>query len=125
MSSAVKLESVICDSGEQPDYTSVNGQVESSKRLNVVRKILDGFRKQAEWSAIKTSIGAVRRVASGRYSKSNRAVDMEEKREHGSGRKSGPLLSGTAYCLSSCCMIMLNKVVLSSYSFNAGVSLML
>ncbi|KAJ8559485.1 hypothetical protein K7X08_003543 [Anisodus acutangulus] len=125
VSSAVKLESVICDSGEQPDYTSVNGQVESAKRLNVVRKLLDGFRRQGEWSAIKTSIGAVRRVVSDRYSKSNRAVDMEEKKEHGSGRKSGPLLSGTAYCLSSCCMIMLNEVVLSSYSFNAGVSLML
>ncbi|GAV74464.1 TPT domain-containing protein [Cephalotus follicularis] len=51
-------------------------------------------------------------------------VDEDEKREHGLGRKSGPLLSGTAYCISSCCMILLNKVVLSSYNFNAGISLM-
>ena len=50
--------------------------------------------------------------------------DGNEKRGHGSAKKSGPLLSGTAYCISSCSMILLNKVVLSSYNFNAGVSLM-
>lgn len=66
MSSAVKLESVICQNGEEPDYTSVNGKVAFAKRLNVVRKILEGFRRQGDWSAIKTSIGAVRRVASNR-----------------------------------------------------------
>lgn len=66
MSSAVKLESVICQNGEEPDYTSVNGKVAFAKRLNVVRKILEGFRRQGDWSAIKTSIGAVRRVAGNR-----------------------------------------------------------
>ncbi|KAF7834149.1 GDP-mannose transporter GONST1 isoform X1 [Senna tora] len=35
------------------------------------------------------------------------------------------LLSGLAYCLSSCSMILINKFVLSSYDFNAGISLML
>jgi len=35
------------------------------------------------------------------------------------------LLSGFAYCLSSCSMILVNKYVLSSYDFNAGISLML
>lgn len=35
------------------------------------------------------------------------------------------LLSGLAYCLSSCSMILVNKFVLSSYDFNAGISLML
>ncbi|XP_074565397.1 GDP-mannose transporter GONST1-like isoform X2 [Curcuma longa] len=34
-------------------------------------------------------------------------------------------LSGLAYCLSSCSMILVNKVVLSGYDFNAGISLML
>lgn len=48
----------------------------------------------------------------------------DEKREHGLERKTGPLVSGTAYCVSSCSMILLNKVVLSSYGFNAGISLM-
>lgn len=35
------------------------------------------------------------------------------------------LLSGLAYCMSSCSMILINKYVLSSYDFNAGISLML
>ncbi|XP_058089764.1 GDP-mannose transporter GONST1 [Magnolia sinica] len=35
------------------------------------------------------------------------------------------LLSGLAYCVSSCSMILVNKFVLSSYDFNAGISLML
>ncbi|XP_061368304.1 GDP-mannose transporter GONST1-like [Gastrolobium bilobum] len=35
------------------------------------------------------------------------------------------LLAGLAYCLSSCGMILVNKFVLSSYDFNAGISLML
>ncbi|KAL9229477.1 hypothetical protein vseg_004939 [Gypsophila vaccaria] len=35
------------------------------------------------------------------------------------------LVSGLAYCISSCSMILINKCVLSSYDFNAGISLML
>ncbi|MED6156391.1 GDP-mannose transporter gonst1 [Stylosanthes scabra] len=35
-----------------------------------------------------------------------------------------PFFSGLAYCLSSCTMILINKFVLSTYDFNAGVSLM-
>ncbi|CAN4092504.1 unnamed protein product [Withania somnifera] len=35
------------------------------------------------------------------------------------------LLSGIAYCISSCSMILVNKYVLSSYNFRAGISLML
>ncbi|XP_042493312.1 GDP-mannose transporter GONST1-like isoform X1 [Macadamia integrifolia] len=35
------------------------------------------------------------------------------------------LLSGLAYCISSCSMILINKFVLSSYDFSAGISLML
>ncbi|KAK0606417.1 hypothetical protein LWI29_037530 [Acer saccharum] len=34
------------------------------------------------------------------------------------------LLSGLAYCISSCSMILVNKFVLSSYDFNAGITLM-
>ncbi|KAK1288965.1 GDP-mannose transporter GONST2 [Acorus calamus] len=34
-----------------------------------------------------------------------------------------PLLSGMAYSISSCNMILLNKVVLSSYGFNAAMTL--
>ncbi|XP_043715317.1 GDP-mannose transporter GONST1-like [Telopea speciosissima] len=35
------------------------------------------------------------------------------------------LLSGLAYCISSCSMILINKFVLYSYDFNAGIFLML
>ncbi|WOL04499.1 GDP-mannose transporter GONST1-like isoform X1 [Canna indica] len=35
------------------------------------------------------------------------------------------LLSCLAYCISSCSMLLVNKFVLSSYNFNAGISLML
>lgn len=34
------------------------------------------------------------------------------------------LVSGLAYCLCSCSMILLNKLVLSGYNLNAGISLM-
>ncbi|KAM7276519.1 hypothetical protein ACFE04_018385 [Oxalis oulophora] len=36
-----------------------------------------------------------------------------------------PLLSGLAYCISSCSMILVNKFLLSAYNFNAGIFLML
>ncbi|KAK1326036.1 GDP-mannose transporter GONST2 [Acorus calamus] len=39
--------------------------------------------------------------------------------------RSGPHLSGMAYSISSCSMILLNRVVLSSYGFNAAIALML
>ncbi|KAI8523610.1 hypothetical protein RHMOL_Rhmol13G0087700 [Rhododendron molle] len=105
----------------EPDFVSVNGVVKIGERTNVVRKILNGFRRQGN------------RVAPDRGSWGTEApgddtvellVDEDENREHGSRKLSAPLLAGTAYCISSCSMIVLNKVVLSSYSFNAGISLM-
>ncbi|KAE8788259.1 GDP-mannose transporter GONST1 [Hordeum vulgare] len=35
------------------------------------------------------------------------------------------LLSGSAYCIASCSMILVNKFVLSGYGFNAGIFLMI
>lgn len=35
------------------------------------------------------------------------------------------LVSGLAYCITSISMILVNKLVLSGYDFNAGISLML
>ncbi|KAJ7541633.1 hypothetical protein O6H91_10G067900 [Diphasiastrum complanatum] len=35
-----------------------------------------------------------------------------------------PITSGLAYCLCSCSMILLNKIVLSGYNLDAGISLM-
>ncbi|GFZ01620.1 golgi nucleotide sugar transporter 2 [Actinidia rufa] len=91
------------------------------------------FQRLGNRSIHNMSKDAEHRVESDRFSWGSKAssgdsvnllIDADEKREHGSGRKSGPLLSGTAYCISSCSMILLNKVVLSSYAFNAGISLM-
>lgn len=47
--------------------------------------------------------------------RNNRAVKIQNQ----------ALLSGLAYCVSSCSMILVNKFVLSGYEFNAGISLML
>ena len=62
-----------------------------------------------------------------RYFRANRVVGISgngDEKEHGTGKRTGPLLSGTAYCISSCSMILLNKIVLSGYNFDAGISLM-
>lgn len=58
----------------------------------------------------------------------NGKFDKEKERSQKSSRikvNNQALLSGFAYCLSSCSMILVNKYVLSSYDFNAGISLML
>ncbi|XP_010488861.1 PREDICTED: GDP-mannose transporter GONST1-like [Camelina sativa] len=64
--------------------------------------------------------------------KSHDAVDLEDGKTGKSGDKpmqrkihNRALLSGLAYCISSCSMILVNKFVLSSYNFNAGIFLML
>ncbi|KAK9279775.1 hypothetical protein L1049_013457 [Liquidambar formosana] len=133
MSSDFGLDAVISHDCEEPEPSSLNGKVTLGEKVNAVYKILDGFRKQGNRSIRNISTNAERRTTSDRFFRGNRAlfgestnllVDGAEKREHGSGRKSGPLLSGTAYCISSCSMILLNKVVLSGYNFNAGISLM-
>ncbi|KAH6774861.1 golgi nucleotide sugar transporter 1 [Perilla frutescens var. hirtella] len=61
-------------------------------------------------------------IESGRFEK-NREKGFRSKR--GLSLHNQALLSGLAYCLSSCGMILVNKYVLSSYDFNAGISLML
>jgi len=59
-------------------------------------------------------------------------IDLEEGKLEKDREKTKPikiqnqaLLSGFAYCVSSCSMILVNKYVLSGYDFNAGISLML
>ncbi|GFP97616.1 gdp-mannose transporter gonst1 [Phtheirospermum japonicum] len=58
-------------------------------------------------------------------------MKLEKDGERGVRNKRGvalhnkALLSGLSYCFSSCGMILVNKYVLSSYDFNAGISLML
>ncbi|PIA32130.1 hypothetical protein AQUCO_04500019v1 [Aquilegia coerulea] len=130
MSSDCKLDSVNC---EDPEFESLNGTITFGKKGSLVYKILDGILKQGNRSFINIATDAVRSATINRFSRSNRATfsgdvndgnDEDEQRVHGFERKSGPLLSGMAYCISSCSMILLNKIVLSSYGFNAGISLM-
>ncbi|CBI15984.3 unnamed protein product, partial [Vitis vinifera] len=114
---------------KESDVSSLNGKVTLRERVNAVYKVLDGLRKQGNRSISNIAMNAEHKAT--RYnmfifssSNVNILIDGGEKREHGLGRKSEPLLSGTAYCISSCSMILLNKIVLSSYGFNAGISLM-
>ncbi|XP_058109207.1 GDP-mannose transporter GONST2-like isoform X2 [Magnolia sinica] len=116
---------------EEPGFENANGEMDFPKRDNMVYKILHGFLKQGNRGFINIATNAVRRATSNRLSNGNRAAfdddinhqnDVDEKRHD---RKSGPLVSGIAYCISSCSMILLNKVVLSGYGFDAGISLML
>ena len=57
------------------------------------------------------------------------SADLEEGSEPNKDKllarwKNQGLASGLSYCVCSCSMILLNKVVLSGYDFNAGISLM-
>ncbi|KAF5205603.1 Gdp-mannose transporter like [Thalictrum thalictroides] len=130
MSSDCKLDSVSC---EDPEFDSISNTITFGKRGSLVYKILNGILKQGNRSFINVATNAVRSATINRFSRSNRATfrddvnvgnDEDEQRVHGFEKKSGPLLSGMAYCISSCSMILLNKIVLSSYGFNAGISLM-
>ncbi|XP_026412655.1 GDP-mannose transporter GONST2-like isoform X1 [Papaver somniferum] len=133
MSADFTLDPAISHDPEDPEYSSRNGKPTLKRRDSLVFKILDGFLEQRNRSFINIATNAVRRVTSKRFSGETREghpddsslpINGDGRREHGSEKKSGPLLSGTAYCISSCSMILLNKVVLSSYGFDAGISLM-
>ncbi|KAF1894816.1 hypothetical protein Lal_00028259 [Lupinus albus] len=115
MSSDYKLEIVNQNDPEDP---GLNTTISSQERIH----------NQGIMSINKFTTNAERRALNERFLKANKAaidVNGEERRHlHGSAKKSGPLVAGTAYCISSCSMIMLNKIVLSSFNFNAGISLM-
>lgn len=115
---------------------AVNGQLDE-----LMNSALNGALGQAPSVSIYSPASGGRRALSSRLlavtrPMSNDNIDLEggdvEKdvertiREHGFIKmRNQSLLSGIAYCLSSCSMILLNKVVLSSYNFDAGISLML
>ncbi|KAL4610223.1 hypothetical protein ACB092_08G036000 [Castanea dentata] len=132
MSSEFKVD-VISHDFEESGLSSLNGEVTLAERVNEVFEVLNVNRKQGNGSISNIVTNTERRAFSDKVSRGKRAavddsinlqIDGDEKREHGPAKKSGPLLSGTAYCISSCSMILLNKVVLSGYNFNAGISLM-
>ncbi|CAJ1960317.1 unnamed protein product [Sphenostylis stenocarpa] len=130
MSSDFKLDIY---SQHDPEETGLGSTVTSKKLLDERANATHAVRKQGNLSINNFATNAERRALNDRFLlKANKttisdnvSLDGEERHHlHGSAKKSGPLISGAAYCISSCSMIMLNKIVLSGYNFNAGISLM-
>ncbi|KAL1332587.1 hypothetical protein HN51_061370 [Arachis hypogaea] len=119
MSSDYKLD--IVDHHHDPEELALDDE-----NPNAVHTIFNGIHEQAKvLNNFATNLE--RRALNDRFLKTSKVTedgDDEGRCLRRSAKKSGPLISGTAYCISSCSMIMLNKIVLSSYNFNAGISLM-
>ncbi|XP_030447633.2 GDP-mannose transporter GONST2-like isoform X1 [Syzygium oleosum] len=134
MPSDFKLDAINRHGYEEHEISHLDGEVASSgARSNLAFRMVDDAEKQGLRSTNGTVSNKEHRSIHDRFFRGNRAAMSESislpihdgaKRENGSARRSGPLVSGTAYCISSCSMILLNKVVLSSYNFEAGISLM-
>ncbi|KAJ8647460.1 hypothetical protein MRB53_000483 [Persea americana] len=133
MSFNVKSYSVTGHDVEEPEFRDTNGALPLGEGDNMVYKILHSFIKERNDRFINIATNAVRRATNHRVSSGSTGefgdnighhIHEDEKRQHVSERVSGPLVSGLAYCISSCSMILLNKIVLSSYGFDAGISLM-
>ncbi|KAL7126968.1 hypothetical protein ABFS83_14G222800 [Erythranthe nasuta] len=95
-------------------FTTSVDQVSSPARREIANRSLSGMKFPSDSEEID--------VESGRLEK-DREKSVRSKR--GLTLHNQALLSGLAYCFSSCSMILVNKYVLSSYDFNAGISLML
>lgn len=109
---------------EAPGFRAKNVATDFSNKA--FHKTLHGFFKKGNNSIIKAARRAmVNRISNGAQTASDDVFDEYGKQYDGIESKSGALLSGIAYCVSSCSMILLNKVVLSSYNFHAGICLML
>ncbi|XP_076947717.1 GDP-mannose transporter GONST2-like [Bidens hawaiensis] len=131
MSTELKLNVIINPDVKESDFNSPREISSHSGKANVVRMLIGGLLPQGNRPGGFMLSTTERRGANER-SRGNQVMSEEdelnvgtdEKRMHEAKARSGPLISGAAYCLSSCSMILLNKVVLSSYAFNAGISLM-
>ncbi|XP_048140028.1 GDP-mannose transporter GONST2-like isoform X2 [Rhodamnia argentea] len=134
MSSDFKLDTINRHGYEEHEISQLNGEVASSgARSRLAFRMLDDAEKEGLRSINGTMSTKEHGSFNDRFFRGDRAATSESiglpirdgaKCENGSARRSGPLVSGTAYCISSCSMILLNKVVLSSYNFRAGISLM-
>ncbi|KAG0546867.1 hypothetical protein BDA96_01G030700 [Sorghum bicolor] len=118
-----------CDDIEEaksPSNTSVAAVAVKNADASVY-KIIHGYLKQKNNSIIKVAANVARKAASNKLSRKTSDVfdTLLQKQQSKWGNKAGPLLSGICYCIASCSMILLNKVVLSGYNFDAGISLML
>eukprot|EP00268_Persea_americana_P022985 TRINITY_DN2271_c0_g1_i11.p1 TRINITY_DN2271_c0_g1~~TRINITY_DN2271_c0_g1_i11.p1 ORF type:complete len:334 (-),score=48.96 TRINITY_DN2271_c0_g1_i11:1985-2986(-) len=108
----------------------------NSERSNLLINEQNGVVGQVSSPSSSGRREIVSRSLLGMKSFSNDDIDLEgrklEKDREKAVRGNKPikihnqaLLSGLAYCISSCSMILVNKFVLSGYDFNAGISLML
>ncbi|WVZ61130.1 hypothetical protein U9M48_011050 [Paspalum notatum var. saurae] len=118
-----------CDDIEEaksPSNTSVAAVAVKNGDASVY-KIIHGYLKQKNNSIIRVAANVARKAASNKLSRKTSDVfdTLLQQQQSKLGNKAGPLLSGICYCIASCSMILLNKVVLSSYNFDAGISLML
>ncbi|XP_039014127.1 GDP-mannose transporter GONST2-like isoform X2 [Hibiscus syriacus] len=116
--SNIKLDEVVFHDSEESELSSWKGKVTSDEKVSRVYEILNTIHKEGQRSPISITADVENGTRTDRLFKGN------EKHARVVVGRSGPLISGTAYCISSCSMILLNKVVLSSYNFNAGISLM-
>ncbi|XP_057548440.1 GDP-mannose transporter GONST2-like [Amaranthus tricolor] len=133
MSSEIKLDIGNSYEHYESEAGLLDGKNNMSVAVNGIYNTIDDYH-QGKKSISDITSPRERRSSSERFLRPNRTilnsianhvVHEEKDREYKSGKKpSGPLVSGAAYCLSSCSMILLNKVVLSTYNFNAGISLM-
>ncbi|XP_045823857.1 GDP-mannose transporter GONST2-like isoform X1 [Trifolium pratense] len=135
MSSDFKLDITTQNDSEEPLLSNtIASNLSLDGKSKSVLTTFNGIHEHGKLSPTNYATNAERRALYDRFLKGNKAttgdngsfhVDEEERhRLHGSTKKKSALISGTAYCISSCSMIMLNKIVLSSYDFNAGISLM-
>ncbi|KAF3334591.1 GDP-mannose transporter GONST1-like protein [Carex littledalei] len=130
MSVDITSDEVLHNDVEEPDSEYKNESKSPRKSYASVFEILHSFLKQGNSSILKVVTNVAKRTTSTRLTRKNSAAfdslfEDEGKQQKRIENKSGALLSGLAYCISSCSMILLNKAVLSGYNFTAGVSLML
>lgn len=129
----MRLDEIVCHEPKEEEVSPLNGKVGSGGIDTRVSEILSTIHKQGHRTISNFAASAEHGTLTDRFFRGNKAAADDsanqpsgghKKREHGGAVKSGPFLSGVAYCFSSCSMILLNKIVLSSYNFNAGISLM-
>ncbi|CAJ2640258.1 unnamed protein product [Trifolium pratense] len=121
MSSDFKLDITTQNDSEEPLLSNtIASNLSLDGKSKSVLTTFNGIHEHGKLSPTNYATNAERRALYDSFH-----VDEEERnRLHVSTKKKSALISGTAYCISSCSMIMLNKIVLSSYDFNAGISLM-
>ncbi|MQM20993.1 hypothetical protein Taro_054024 [Colocasia esculenta] len=136
MSSTYKHASAEGFDVEGPEFIDEHSPISFIKEENTIIRIMHSLLKHGNKSFISIAANLTRTAIGKRFRlQEDLQVTLLDRLklqlgEHGRQqnaptKKSGPILSGAAYCVSSCSMILLNKIILSSFGFNAGISLMM